>query len=107
MLDKNEPCVREVMIKRKKKERMDFLVKRLADFSAMLISESELAAIWGMPLSTISKARRQGKLELPHVKILGKIKYRLEDVESYVNQRVTFKMVPQFYAKQEAKDELA
>jgi hypothetical protein len=48
-----------------------------------LVSTRELSAIWGVPESTL-RYWRCAELGPPYVKLGGRIKYDLADVESYV-----------------------
>ena len=48
-----------------------------------LVSTRELAEIWGIPESTL-RYWRSAEIGTPYVKLGGRIKYDLQDVERYV-----------------------
>ncbi len=56
------------------------VLKRL---SRQLVSTKELSEIWGVPESTL-RYWRSGETGPPYVKLGGRIKYDLADVERYV-----------------------
>jgi hypothetical protein len=51
--------------------------------SRQLVSTKELSAIWGVPESTL-RYWRSAEIGPPYVKLGGRIKYDLADVERYV-----------------------
>ena len=51
--------------------------------SRRLVSTKELSEMWGMPESTL-RYWRSAEMGPPYVKLGGRIKYDLADVESYV-----------------------
>ncbi len=49
-----------------------------------LLSTDEVADILGVSTSTLAKWRQLGEPELPFFRVAGRIRYRLSDVESFV-----------------------
>ena len=47
-----------------------------------LLTEKDLANRWGLTIVTIQRNRRS-KNNLPYIRISGRIRYRLSDVEDY------------------------
>lgn len=49
-----------------------------------LLSPDQVADILGVSTSTLAKWRQLGEPELPFFRVAGRIRYRLSDVESFV-----------------------
>ncbi len=52
-----------------------------------LITPEEAARLLGVRTSTLAAWRTLGRYNLPYVKIGAKVRYRLEDIEAFIERR--------------------
>jgi hypothetical protein len=60
-----------------------------ADESLALLTSDEVAALFRQHPTTLRIARSRGTLPLPHVRIGRCVRYRLVDVQQFIQQRLT------------------
>jgi len=58
------------------------------EYSGRLLSSEEVALLMGIQPKTLATWRATKRYELPYVKVGRSVRYRLKDLEDFINERL-------------------